>query len=167
MNNKNKHQQEIILRGTYVNMAVDVDFILAMLIAEIYKYNDAGIKSLKLENKRKNISFHKLTMFEKIDVLKQGVEKYHNEIYLRHLEDFRMLDTLRSWRNLFAHQKMEFKSDTIVTFQEIHSGFKVSSTNYDVQKIWSDLLEYRSSVMSFLEILQTFIPLPVSFPKLV
>ncbi len=153
------HIEEIKLRGTYVNMAVDVDFLLAIIIDSIFNHDDTAIKSVPVSTTKNGNGkhLHKLTLFEKIEVCKYGLKTHHKTIYDSHLNDLNTLDILRSWRNLFAHQKMDFQNDSTVRFTELIANLKACCIDYDVKKLWQDLLEYRATIMNILNGLKAII----------
>jgi hypothetical protein len=150
------HVQEIKIRGMYVNMAVDVDHTLGLLIAVIYKYDQDAIKSLVLEKNITGIPLHKLTMFQKIDALKQGLIKYHPEISNTYKSDIELLDKLRGYRNLFAHQKISFKDIDTINFKRLVSDFRQeTSIDFSYGILWKDLIAYSQTVINTLNILSS------------
>lgn len=158
------HLEEIKLRGTYVNMAVDVDFIVAMIIFKIYESNIPEIKTLKLSSGGKNKELQDLTMFEKIDVCKQGLQKYHSHFYTSHLADIESLDKLRDFRNKLAHQKMDIKetNKNVIILSRLAKNSQVESNEYDLKALWAELLKYRQNIMNILNLIQSFIISPPS-----
>jgi hypothetical protein len=140
-------------------MAVDVDFMLAIIIFKIFEKNISEIKTLALSSGRKKIELQDLTMFEKIDACKQGLNKYHNTFYVKHLQDIDSLDKLRDFRNKFAHQKMDIKeaNKNVIILSKLAKNSQVESNEYDLKALWAELLKYRENIMNILGLIQSFI----------
>jgi len=141
------HDTEIKLRGLYLSITVDIDYMLTMLISECFGHNQKEIKKyIKLALKKPK-EFHKLTMFERIDVCKLGLEKYHGKAYKEHEHNFVNIDKLRKIRNDFAHNRIDdFISPndrTRLTINELEANLKVLHTEYEVSKLYEELYEYR------------------------
>ena len=100
--------QEVVFRGLYLRTAADVDMILTMIIVECFGYNSDEIKSYYSFANGKPKDVQNLTMSQKIEICKKGLQKYYPDFYLTLENDFKVFDKLRDYRNKFAHEKMEF-----------------------------------------------------------
>ena len=150
---------EIKLRGIYLQLAVDAEFIMSMIIAECFKYNKAEITSFHFDKDGKGRDLDDLTMAEKVDVCKKGLNKYYPEFYNQHLTDLEEFDKLRWYRNRFAHYKMDFDATdkSKIWLRKLASNYRVQSEQFELKQLWIDLEEYRKRIMSILVVIQTFI----------
>ena len=150
------HYREIILRGVYISMAADTEWILSMILSSLFIGKEQEIEQMI---KRKNKSFHLVNLSEKIRFVKAGLKKYHNSFYIQHTKDFQLLNNLRNIRNKFGHGKIEFlgnKEDLSIT--EITKTGIVKKP-YKMSALMIDLEEYRKSVLNFLDTIKTlFLP---------
>ncbi|HSZ84528.1 MAG TPA: hypothetical protein VK787_00770 [Puia sp.] len=161
-NHIKNHVEEIRLRGTYINMAVDVDFILASIIYEIFKQDDLKkIKNVPLLSGRKNKDLDELTLFEKIDVAKYAIETYYKNVYDSKIEDINMLDQLRDYRNQFSHDRIiiaEIEGKKTIAFSKLIANYQTFTTpQYDLKEMWEYLLNYRERIMQILDMLKVLL----------
>lgn len=148
------HLEEIKLRGTYLSMAADADWILAMVLTKCFKGNQAEVEAIYSK------PFHKFTMFEKIEATKLGLQKYHSEFYTDHEQNLLSIDKLRDFRNKLAHGKIDWNATandktTIYISEMKRTG--IVKNSYDLKETWSDLLTFRSTVEGLLNLILKFL----------
>lgn len=142
------------LHRSYINMFLDVDFGLAMLLAEMFDYNQADIRSVVLKSGKKNVPLHELSITEKIDVCKQGLKKFNREVFEEYAEDLERLDVFNTWKNLFVyHNHSGMQRNEMNSFEDLLNNYKLNSGNYNTERLWEDILSYRQSIMKTLKTL--------------
>ncbi|MBL7702968.1 MAG: hypothetical protein JNM14_12010 [Ferruginibacter sp.] len=157
--------EEMKLRGTFLRMAVDAEYILSMAILGIFKNNKAEIKTFFLKDKKKGIGkdLHELDMWEKLEVCKRGLNKYNQHFYNLHKEDLGKLDELREHRNLFAHEKFDFfyEDRDKIQFSDLVNKYKVKQVPTSIKQLWGWLNEYNKTVYQVLHLLQPYVDFPL------
>lgn len=147
------HYKEIIMRGTYLSMASDIEWIMAMILSQIFKG-----KENELRNQYGN-EIDKFTMEDKLMFVELGFIRYDMATWNKHKEDFPKLHDLRRMRNLFGHGKIDWIGDSnedleIVSLKIDPLTGKLDRKPYKMSEIMKELMEYRKSVMSFLNSLK-------------
>lgn len=141
--------EEIKLRGLYLSTTVDIDVMLVMLIHECFKPNLHEIETYYFHKNGKGKELNELTMFERLDVCQQGLNKYHSVAYQQHKENFPVIDTLRKIRNKFAHEKIDNhlspNDTTKLTFHKFHKNFIVEMNEYKISDLYKELEDYRKA----------------------
>lgn len=166
INEFEKHCQleEMKLRGTYLMMAVDADFILSMIIVGIYRGDPNEIKTFFKKSKDKYKNLHEFDMAEKIDVCKRGLNKYYQKFYTSYKEEIDKLDILRDDRNKFAHQKIDFYPEDLnkIVLSKLVNKLKVERTEYSLKELWQELRKHHEAISKILDVLMQFVnPLPL------
>jgi hypothetical protein len=141
------HYQEIILRGTHISVAADVEWILLSILSSIF----IG-REVELENICFGKSLDKVTLYEKIGAVQMGLIRYHTAFFMQHEEDFKLLHRLRAIRNRFGHGKIDWvsednKEDLWIT-EATANG--LDKKPYKKSALIKDLREYREAVMNLL-----------------
>ena len=151
------HVNEARLRGLYLSITVDMDFLLIMLIHECFKPNLNEIETYYTHKNGKGKDLSELTMFERIDVCQQGLDKYHTKSYQEHKSNFISIDTLRQLRNKFAHDKIDNhispNDTTKLTFHKLKKNFKVEMNEYNIVDLYKELDEYRNTMQDTLRLI--------------
>lgn len=158
------HADEIRLRGFYLSITVDMDFVLIMLIHECFKTNPSEIKTFYKDKHGKGKDLADLTIFERLDVCQKGLAKYYTKAYSEHQKSFVSIDILRNIRNKFAHDKIDNhispNDTTKLTFHKLRKNFKVEMTEYDIEYLYKELLEYRKTMQETLTLMAKVMNLP-------
>jgi len=158
------HVDEVKLRGLYLSMTVDLDFVLIMLIHECFKSNPAEIKTFYKDKKGKGKDLADLTMFERLDVCQKGLAKYHSKAYKEHKNNFVSIDVLRQVRNKFAHDNIDNhispNDTTKLTFHKLHKNFKVEMTEYNIADLYKELDEYKNTMQDTLRLISKVMGYP-------
>ncbi|MEI2757087.1 MAG: hypothetical protein V9F46_11625 [Chitinophagaceae bacterium] len=151
------HADEIRLRGFYLSITVDLDFTLVMLIHECFKSNPKEIKTFYKDKKGKGKDVADLTMFERLGVCQKGLAKYHPKAYKQHKGNFVSIDILRQVRNKFAHDKIDNhispNDTTKLTFHKLRKNFLFEMTEYTIEHLYKELLEYRNTMQDTLRLI--------------
>lgn len=155
--------EEMKLRGTFIRMAVDAEFIISMVILGIYKDNKSEIKTHFFKSKGIGKDLHELDMWEALQVCKRGLNKYHQKFYNQFKDEFDKLDNLRDDRNIFAHQKMDFfyEDRDKVVISRLVNKHKVQQLPASIKELWKWLNDYNRAVYSVLQLLQPFVDFPL------
>lgn len=158
------YNTEALLRGTYLRMAVDAQFMLAMIIADIYKHNKDEINTHIKKDKTTFKGLHEFTMEETITVAKLALNKYKQSIFNQYKDEIEDLNILRDERNIYAHSKMDFhehKRD-LVTISTLVNKVKVKQTTYRISDLKVNILEHHKKVSHVLNLLMVSInPAPL------
>ncbi len=148
------HYKEILLRGHYLTMAVDIDWILLMIIAKCFVGNEQQI--FEIYDKE----VHELTLFEKIGTAQIGLLRYHPTFFHQHKEDFKLLNELRGVRNKLGHGKIDWEENSkenLIISEAKQTGIETSS--YKFSELFQSTIAYKDSLMNFLKVIQSFINL--------
>ncbi len=158
------HADEIKLRGFYLSITVDLDFILIMLIRECFKSNPNEIKTFYKDKKGTGKDLADLTIFERLDVCQKGLAKYHSKAYEEHKNNFISIDTLRQVRNKFAHDKIDThispNDNTKLTFHKLRKNFKVEMNEYNIADLYKDLEAYKNTTQDTLRLISKIMAYP-------
>lgn len=158
------------LRGKYLSITVDIDYMLIMIISECFKFNRQEIRRNSKICTGKPKDLHELTMFEKIDVCKMGLAEYFPLAYKEHEDNFGNIDSLRKVRNDFAHCRIDDfispKDRSKLTINDLRKDFKVLQTEYNVSDLYKALEDYYSLAQDIIRLIAkvTGKPAPV-FPQ--
>lgn len=156
-NHVQAHVDEARLRGLYLSITVDMDFMLIMLIHECFKPNLNEIETYYKHKNGKGKDLSELTMFERIDVCKQGLDKYHSKSYQDHKDNFISIDILRQLRNKFAHYKIDNhispNDTTKLTFHKLRKNFQVEMNEYNIEDLHKELFEYKNTMQETLRLI--------------
>ncbi|MFC4231970.1 hypothetical protein ACFOW1_08715 [Parasediminibacterium paludis] len=156
--------EEIKLRGNYLSIATDFDWILIILIKECFKQNPEEIKTFYFKNDGKGKELCEMSMFERIEVCRNGLLKYYPKEYIKYEKSLDIIDLVRKIRNKFAHQKIDdmfsTKDRTELTFHDLKKNFKVKSTIYKVADLWTELESFRNTMQSTLILISKIMGLP-------
>jgi len=160
------YNTEALLRGTFLRMAVDSEFMLCMIIVSIYKDNPLEINTHFKKDKDHYKGLHEMNMEEKIALTKIALNKYHQSFFNQYKEDINKLDFLREDRNMFAHSKMDFYENDrdAVMISKMVNKLKVRQDLYKISFIKDQLLQHHKVITNVLGLLMDFIkpaPLPV------
>jgi hypothetical protein len=158
------HVNEAKLRGIYLSITVDIDFMLIMLIHECFKPNLSEIETYYFHKNGKGKDLCELTMFERLDVCQQGLDKYHSESYQKHKESFTSADTLRKIRNKFAHDKIDNhispNDTTKLTFHKLRKNLMVEMKEYSIADLYKELDEYKNTGQELLRLISKVMGYP-------
>ena len=159
-------ETESLLRGTYLRMAVDAEFILCMVIVSIYENNNTEINTHFKKDKTHFKGLHEMSMEEIIILTKIGLNKYRQSFFEEYKDEINKLDILREDRNIFAHSKMDFYEDNLdlVMVSKLVNKLKVKQVFYKISDLKASLLEHHKSITKVLDLLLRFTnpaPLPV------
>lgn len=150
------HVVEARLRGAYLTMATDFEWMLIFLIKECFDSNREEIKSFYTKKNGKGKDLSELNMVQKIEVCKQGLIKYHNSAYLEYENSFNVIDVIRETRNKFAHHKIDTvfaKQDrTELTLHKLLKNLQVESTTYQVADLWKELDNFQKTMQDILRL---------------
>ncbi|MGN6801426.1 MAG: hypothetical protein ACTHJN_05945, partial [Ginsengibacter sp.] len=115
----------------------------------------------KSGNKAKGL--HELDFFEKIEVCKRGLNKYHQSFYEKYRDDLDELNILKEDRDKFAHQKMDFHENNRdkITLSQLVNKLKVEKHDYKISEIENELIEHNKTVSKVLDILLLFTKHPL------
>lgn len=149
------HYSEIVLRGTYLSMAADVEWILLTIIAQIFRGHETDLDNMYGK------PLYKLTLFDKIGCVQLGFIRYHTKFFIDHKEDFKELQLLRSMRNKFGHGKIEWiaennNEDLFISETRITG---IEKNKYKISELMKELRGYNDSVMKFLDTLKSIMPI--------
>lgn len=149
------HLEEIKLRGTYVNMAVDIDFILAMAIVQCFRGREYEIEEYF------DKELQDLSMFQKIEVIKNGLLRYYASFYNDHIADINSINRLRTFRNKLAHRKMDWdmqsenRSKFFLIKMKREEG--LIKEEYNRELFWRELINFKDTTLNFLGLIVKFI----------
>lgn len=148
--------EEIKLRGLYLSITVDLDWVLIMIVHECFKSNPKEIETFYKDKCGKGKKLNQLTLFERIEVCKKGIEKYHPNLYKDYKNSLESASKLRNLRNKFAHSKIDtFKSAqdrSELTFHKLKNNFKVEQTIYKVADLVNELENYKMTMQNILRL---------------
>lgn len=144
------HTKEIILRGTYLSMAADVEWIMSMLLSQIF----AG-KEHELINKNGD-ELDKFTLEDKLSFVELGFIRYHNDLWSKYNPEFSNLHELRRMRNDYGHGKIDFiagsQEEFKITLLKIDPKTgHLQNKKYKFTEAIKELDNYRISVMEFIK----------------
>lgn len=142
------HYREIILRGTYLSMAADVEWIMLIILSQIFKGHETDVDELN-EGKPLN----KFTLFEKICAVQVGLIRYHTQFYIDHQADFRQLQLLRGMRNKFGHGKVDFvdgDKENLWISEVTVTG--IDKKQYQMSVLTKEIKDYWDSIRRFLDL---------------
>lgn len=153
--------EEMKLRGTFLQLAVDAEFIICMVIVKIFRERYSELTSIFFKDKKKGIGkdLNDMDMSERIEAMKIGLNKYNQPFYNKYKEQIEHLHTLRDERNAFAHQKMTFFEEDRdkVELTKIVARLKAQRNVYSLKKMWIDMNAYNASIRATLAILQSYL----------
>ncbi len=151
------HVDEVKLRGLYLSITVDIDFMLIMLIKECFKPKLSEIETYYTHKNGNGKELCELTMFERLDVCQQGLDKYHSVAYQKHKDSFTSVDTLRKIRNKFAHDKIDNhispNDTTKLTFHKLRKNLIVEMNEYNIADLYKELDEYKNTGQDMLRLI--------------
>ena len=158
---------ETELRGKYLSIAVDAEWMLIIVIHECLKPNIEDVKNYyKFKNGRKK-DINDLTLDEKIELSNILVQQKHPTIYKNHKRIFNTINRLRSYRNKFAHCKIDTvfskQDNTEITLHTLLKGFKVKSKPYKIKSLKAGLRRYHKRLTETLVLLTKV--LKVTYPS--
>jgi hypothetical protein len=141
------HYREIVLRGTYLTMAADVEWIMMMILSQVFKGHETDVDEL---NDGKPLN--KFTLFEKIGAVQVGLIRYYTQFFIDHQDDFRQLQLLRGMRNKFGHGKVDFvdgnKEDVWISE---FTATGIEKNKYQMSVLIIEIQEYYKSIRKFLD----------------
>lgn len=148
------HLEEIKLRGSYLSIAADIDWILAMIISKCFNSNQQEIEALH------NKPFHKFTLFEKIETTKVGLKKYYPDFYLQNEVNLNSIDKLREFRNILAHGKFDWdfntkRKDLLFISEMKKEG--ITKNEYNLNDLWKELQQFHRDTNDLLSVLSNFL----------
>ncbi len=142
---KTQHGKEIILRGTYLSMAADVEWILLMILAQCFKENEQDLDNMY------DKALNKFSLFEKIGAAQLGLIRYYPIVFKQHMDDFKMLSELRDMRNSLGHGKIDWdENDTDIIWISETTPKGIEKKDYKYPHLFRKVENYRVSVMNFL-----------------
>ena len=155
---------EAKIRGLYLSITADMDFLLVMLITECFKLNPSEIKSYYKDKNGKGKDLSELTMYQRIYICKKGLEKYHKKLYDEHKNSFITIEKLRFFRNKLAHEKIDnhiSPTDTTkLTFHKLRKNFKIEKYEYVIEDLFKELDEYKKVTQDTLRIFARIMEYP-------
>jgi hypothetical protein len=151
------HAEEVRLRGLYLTITVDLEQVLNTLIAHCFRLDTDEIKTFYHDKNGKGKDLSKLTLEQKVEVCKKGLDKYFPKEFKEHDQNFTSIDTLRQVRNKFAHDKIDdFISPndlTKLTLHKLKTNLKVLSTEYAVSFLYKELFAYKDTMQDTLRLM--------------
>jgi len=98
-------KQEYLLRGTYMGVAADLEWIMMSIITKIFKDVDSDkFKAVvKISGIKKYRGRHRLTLDQKVKIATESLRMYEPEFFGQHENDLKKIYKLRDLRNRFAH----------------------------------------------------------------
>lgn len=139
---------EIELRGFYLSIACDIEYLLADITCACLVNNDdekEGVRETLFEN---------VMMSKKINMAINALKRYNKNYYTIHKDCFDKFIELNGLRNKFAHSRItgdpEEKDYTIVIFEYIKDG-KTVKRQENFHELYGNLLKYREAVKKMLD----------------
>ena len=114
--------KEVYLRGLYLSISCDIEYILVDIIAKCIIDEPSQRESFKVRY------FGNNSMGKKIVKAKESLKKYNENYYYEFKDCFKTIDNLLERRNIFSHSKIEGdileQDKTVLTFNYIDKGCK-------------------------------------------
>lgn len=141
--------EEIKLRGQVMVLSADLEFLLLKIIV-------ACLADAPTEKARE---FKTLPLEAKIAMLKHDLKKYKNDQYIKYLPAIKKLDKIKTFRNKFAHCKIEWdrkEKDISFFYILIISDVKGQEKPQLIKMTFSDFHkkteQMRATIMELLEL---------------
>ncbi len=148
--------QEMRVRGVYLMMAVDTDWMLGAIIVTIIGTRPMTdfIRLLRQAGIKKKTIPSDLTLDEKTKMVKECMKEIRPDLWIKHEEDLKEVDKLRMFRNLFAHGKIDWDevnedgSQMMISTMEADG---IHTTTHNRKALWKNLIDYTNNLKSLLE----------------
>lgn len=147
------HYREIVLRGTYLTMAADVEWIMMMILSQVFKGHEADIDDFNGDK-----TLERFTLLEKIGAVEIGLIRYYTKFYIDHQDDFKQLHLLRKMRNRFGHGKIDLvdgDKENVWISEFTKTG--IEKNQYQMSVLITEIKDYHVSIRKFLDIVMNVI----------
>lgn len=145
--------REIVLRGTYLSMAADVEWIMMMILSNVFKGHEIDIDDFNGDK-----TLDRFTLSEKIGAVEIGLIRYYTEFYIDHQDDFKQLHLLRKMRNRFGHGKIDLvdgDKENVWISELTKTG--IEKNQYQMSVLITEIEKYHVSIKKFLNLVMSVI----------
>ena len=141
---------EAKLRGAYLSMACDIEFMLVDVICICLVKDEADRKAVKV------ILLENAMMSKKIALTRKAIKRYNLGYYDGYKGCLNTFEEFNEWRNMFAHSRIkgdpEERDLSFMIFEYIKKG-EIVEQREEFDPLYKKLLGYAAAIMKFSELI--------------
>lgn len=145
------NEKEIELRGRYLSIACDLDYILTELICICFIDKHIYRKTFKI------LMLERILMGRKLSILEKALHDYNEEYFNKYKRTFNSIKILVENRNLFAHSTITSGEDKNTFIFEYIKDSEIKTKSLKIDTLFKQLGGYETDIFELVELFNLLI----------